>query len=325
MTESQSSATVPAPDVARTSDGPIIHTQALARWYGPVVGITDVTVKVPPGIIGLLGPNGAGKSTLMRLFTGQIYPSSGDALVLGQRPWRSPELFQDLGFCSEDDALYDELTPLEMVAFLGRCSGYSRTEARERAERAIERAGIAHARNRRCGGFSKGMRQRTRIAAALVHDPKLVLLDEPMTGLDPVGRRAVMDMVGALAAENKTVVFASHILHEVEAIAQHVVVINKGMVLAEGTLAEIQEELRDYAFTLEVRCDAPRRLAGALVELAHVRSVAFVGSDGLRVATASAHSLVTELPGVSLDRDVAIHEISAPDESLENLFEKLVK
>jgi len=303
----------------------VIEAHNLARWYGRVVALTDLTVALPPGITGLLGPNGAGKSTFLRLLTGQLYPSSGAVRILGRNPIHHPEVFHEIGFCSEDDALFDDMTARQAVSFLARCTGYSSADARRRAADALDRCGMSHALDRRCRGFSKGMRQRTRMAAALVHEPKLLLLDEPMTGLDPVGRRDVVDIVRSFAEEGGSVVFSSHILHEVEAVAQHVAIVNKGMLLAEGTLSEIQEELSDYAFVLEVRCSEPRRLARELSSRGHVAGLKFSGPDHLSITSESARTLTEELPSLALATGIEIHELTCPGDNLEALFQRLVK
>ena len=318
---------IPVEDVAVATgaDTPVIQARGLARWYGRVIGLTDLTVDVPPGITGLLGPNGAGKSTFMRLLTGQIHPSAGDVWVLGKRPAWDPALFADLGFCSEDDALYEDMTAREMVTFLARCSGYDGSEARDRAAKALERCGMGHALDKRCSTFSKGMRQRTRIASALVHDPRLLLLDEPMTGLDPVGRRDVVDIIKGFAGEGGSVLFSSHILYEVEAVAEHVAIMNKGMLLAEGTLEEIQHDLSDYAFSLKIRCDHPRRLAKAIVDRGHVVGVSFEGEDRITISSASSRTLSEEISPIALAENVDVFELSCPGENLESLFERLLK
>ena len=318
---------VPVEDVVvqETKNAPIIQARDLARWYGPVVGLTDLTVDIRPGITGLLGPNGAGKSTFLRLLTGQIHPSSGAVWVLGRSPVWDPGVFTEIGFCSEDDALYDDMTPVDMVSFLARCSGYGAADAKDRTMAALERCGIAYAKDRRCGGFSKGMRQRTRLAAALVHDPKLLLLDEPMTGLDPVGRKAVADLIAGLAEEGRSILFSSHILHEVESVATNVAIMNKGMLLAEGTLEEIQGDLRDYAFTLVVESSGPRKLARELTGHPHVVSLVFQGDHGLSISTESSQQLITEFPQLMLDLGLEVYGISCPDENLETLFQRLLR
>lgn len=302
----------------------VIETEHLARWYGPVIGLTDLTVRVPSGITGLLGPNGAGKSTLMRLLTGLIKPSQGSIRMLGRDPMRDPGLFRDVGFCSEDDALFDDMTPREMVTFLGKCSGIPRTKLKAMVESALERTGIAYAADRKGGGFSKGMRQRTRLAAAIVHEPRMLLLDEPMTGLDPVGRRAIIDLVKSISKDGCSVLFSSHILHEVEAVAEHVVLINRGMALAEGSIAHIKESMGDYRFTLSLVCDRPRDLARQLASLPYIQKIEFADEGRLLLSTESSKSLLMELPGILLDLDISVNEMDCPGENLETLFQRLL-
>lgn len=303
---------------------PVIEASGLARWYGSVIALTNLEVQIPPGITGLLGPNGAGKSTFLRLVTGQIQPSEGSVRVFGKNPVERPDVFHELGFCSEHDVLFEDMTPRHMLTFLARTNGYRKVEARERAERAMETTGIAHAADRRCRGFSKGMRQRVRIAAGILHDPKLLLLDEPMTGLDPVGRKAIVDLVMALRERGTSVVFSSHILHEVEAVAEHVVVVARGMLLAEGSLGHIQEQMADYDFTLEVRASEPRRLAERLVMLDHVKGLTFEDDQAFSVASISSQRLMRELPALALELGVRIEEMDCPGDSLESLFQRLI-
>lgn len=303
---------------------PLIEARQLARWYGPVIGVTDVTIDVPGAIVGLLGPNGAGKSTLLKLITGQIGPSAGTISVLGRDPMREPEVFREVGYCSEDDALFEDLTTLEMVRFLARLHGMSGRASGEKALSAMQSCGVAELRERKCRELSKGQRQRVRLAAAIVHDPRILILDEPMTGLDPLGRRAVMDVIRARARAGRAVVFSSHILHEVEAVATYVIVLNKGMVLAEGTLEHIREALSDYAFTLEIAGRNLRPLAQDLMGLDHVTAIEWVSEGVLKVSTQSARVLAAELPPRLLENGAEVDSVSTPDESLEVLFGRLV-
>jgi ABC-2 type transport system ATP-binding protein len=303
---------------------PLIEARQLARWYGPVVGITDVSLDVPGAIVGLLGPNGAGKSTLLKLITGQIGPSAGTIRVLGKDPMTDPSVFRDVGYCSEDDALFEDLTTFEMVRFLARLHGMSLAGSAEKALSAMQTCGVAELRGRRCRELSKGQRQRVRLAAATVHDPRILILDEPMTGLDPLGRRGVMDVIRARARAGRAVVFSSHILHEVEAVATYVIVLNKGMVLAEGTLEHIREALSDYAFSLEIAGRNLRPLAQVLMGREHVTAVEWLSEGLLKVSTQSAKVLATELPPLVLELGSEIEAVSTPDESLETLFGRLV-
>jgi ABC-2 type transport system ATP-binding protein len=302
----------------------LIETRQLARWYGPVVGVTDISLSIPGAIVGLLGPNGAGKSTLLKLITGQIRPSSGSVSVLGRDPVADPSVFHELGYCSEDDALFEDLRVLEMIRYLARLHGMDAAASREVAQRALETCGVSGQAGRKCSDLSKGQRQRVRIAAAIVHDPRLLVLDEPMTGLDPLGRRAVMDLIRARRREGQAVVFSSHILHEVEAVATYVIVLNKGMVLAEGTLDHIREALSDYAFRVEISGSGLRPLAEQLIGREHVTAVEWVAEDTLKVSTRSARALTAELPALVLGLGVDVTSLSTPDESLEVLFGQLV-
>jgi ABC-2 type transport system ATP-binding protein len=271
--------------------------------------------------VGLLGPNGAGKSTLLKLVTGQIHPSTGSVTILGRDPIADPEVFREVGYCSEDDALFEDLTALEMVAYLAKLHGLDGVPS---AKRALDSCGAGGQAGRRCRELSKGQRQRVRLAAAIVHDPRLLILDEPMTGLDPLGRKAVMDLIRVRAGDGRAVVFSSHILHEVEAVASYVVVLNKGMVLAEGTLDHIREALSDYAFSVEIAGSGLRPLAERLIGEEHVTAVEWVGGDAIKVSTKSSRRLLADLPRLVLDLGVEVESLTTPNESLDVLFGRLV-
>jgi ABC-2 type transport system ATP-binding protein len=298
-----------------------------ARWYGQVCGVTDVSLSLPGAVVGLLGPNGAGKSTLLRLLTGQLRPSAGSVRVFGADPMRDAEVFRRVGFCSEDDALFEDLTPRAFLRFLAKLHGFRGAETGRRADRALERLRLEAAADRKCGGLSKGTRQRVRLAAALLHEPELLVLDEPMTGLDPLARRDVLDLIETWAQAGRAVLFSSHILHEVEACARHVVVIHRGMVLAEGSVAHLHECLGDYGYALEATCRRPRELGARFLAEPHVTGVSFPGPDRVRIESASARALLADFPRVAVESGMEreIDDLVAPDENLETLFERLVK
>ncbi|MSR74001.1 MAG: ABC transporter ATP-binding protein [Planctomycetes bacterium] len=303
----------------------LIECNKLARWYGSVPALTDVDLSVPAGITGLLGPNGAGKSTLLRILTGQISASSGICRILGRDPMRDASVFRDLGFCSEDDALFERMTAREVLTFLARLSGFERPAAKERVQQVLEITGMIANADRLTTSFSKGMRQRTRIAAALLHRPMLILLDEPMTGLDPVGRRDVLELLRKLAEQGTSVLFSSHILHEVGAVAAHIVVLNRGMVLAEGSLAEIRADLSDHPFTLSIRCSDARALMLRLGALECVTDFKIRSLEHLDVGASSAAKLLHALPSIVLESGIGVSEVSAPGESVEAVFQKLLR
>ena len=300
-----------------------IEFTRVSRWYGPVIALNDVTVTVAPGVTGLLGPNGAGKSTLLRLAAGQLAPSQGEVRLLGRPAWGSPEVFHRVGVLSEVDAFWEGLTGLQFVTALLRLTGFEETECRRRAQAALETVDLLDAKDRRIGGYSKGMRQRVKLAQALAHDPEVLLLDEPVSGMDPVNRRRVIDLVKRFGREGKTVVISSHILHEVEAMTRRVLLIHNGRILAEGDVREIRDLMDEHPHTVALRARDPRRLASAVVGTPSVLSLSF-GSEGewLTVQTSRPDELYSALQEVAVDAGVT--EMYSPDEDLESVFRYLV-
>lgn len=294
-----------------------------SRWYGPVIALNDVSVLVPPGVTGLLGPNGAGKSTFLKLAAGQLAPSQGQVTVLGKPAWGSPEIFHHVGLCPETDAFWEHLTGLQFVMALLRLTGFEEAECREKAEQALAEVALLPAKDRKVGGYSKGMRQRVKLAQAIAHDPSVLLLDEPVSGMDPVNRRHVIDLVKRLGKEGKTVVVSSHILHEVEAMTRRVLLIHNGRILAEGDVREIRDLMDEHPHTVSLRAKSPRRLAQAVVGSSHLISLSF-GPEGewLTVQTAKPDEFYGALPEAAIEAGVS--EMYSPDEDLESVFRYLV-
>ena len=208
----------------------------VAKWYGQVIGLVDVTTEIDPGVTALLGPNGAGKSTFLKLLTGQLVPSTGTVSLFDKDPFRSSGVYRQVGFCPEQDAFYEDMTGRKFVNYLTRLHGFGAADARRRADEAIERVGMSENAHRRIRTYSKGMRQRIKLAQAISHDPQLVVLDEPLNGMDPIGRRRVIDLVKEIGAEGRSVLVSSHILHEVEAMTRELLLLYQGRVLARGTI-----------------------------------------------------------------------------------------
>jgi ABC-2 type transport system ATP-binding protein len=294
-----------------------------SRWYGQVIALNDVTTTIAPGVTGLLGPNGAGKSTFLKLLAGQLRPSQGEVRVLGLPAWGSPELFHRVGLCPETDAFWEGLTGTQFVTALLRLTGYDETEGKARAEAALAQMDLLEARDRKIGGYSKGMRQRVKLAQALAHDPEVLLLDEPVSGMDPVNRRRVIDLVKRLGREGKTVVVSSHILHEVEAMTRRVLLIHNGRILAEGDVREIRDLMDEHPHTVALRARDPRALAGRVVGAPHVLSLSFDGSgEWLTVQTARPDEFYGRLHEAAVEAGVT--EMYSPDEDLESVFKYLV-
>ena len=244
----------------------------VTKFYGPVIGVNDVSCRIGPGITGLLGANGAGKSTLIKLASGQLRPSLGEVRIGPHSAW-STAAKREFGYSPDINNFYEEMTGREFVYAMTRLYGYRRAEARERTERALAEVGMTSRAERRMAGCSHGMRQRIKLAQALVHDPPILLLDEPLSGIDPGGRREINDLLARLAEQGKTILVSSHILLEIEHLADTVVMISRGRIMASGTLAEIRELLDDQPLTVEIVVEPPRRLASLLAELPEVRSI----------------------------------------------------
>jgi ABC-2 type transport system ATP-binding protein len=305
--------------------GSILTAEHLSKWYGQVIGLNDVTVGVPPGITGLLGPNGAGKSTFMKLITGQLRPSKGEVKVLGEPIWGNPKLFFRIGFCPEQDAFYDRMTGMQWVTALVRLNGLSEAEAKAAAERALGQVDLLEAANKKIGAYSKGMRQRVKLAQALVHDPELLILDEPLSGMDPIGRRRTMKMIREWAKQGKSILVSSHILHEIESITSNILLINNGRILAEGNVHQIRELIDTHPHTVYIRAEHPRELAREFLARADVISMRFE-PGAVVVETGKPdefYSSLTDL--VASGQYGAVEEVTSPDDNLQAVFKYLVK
>ncbi len=312
----------PSPPTSSWTAPPAIELDHVSRWYGQVLGLQDVTLRVHGGVVGLLGPNGAGKSTLLRLLAGIIRPSRGRALVFGRDAHDDRAARRRIGYCPEHEGVWDDLTAREFVTLLGQLSGLSTRDARRRAEETLVELGLSAAIDRRLGGFSKGMRQRTKLAATLTHDPDLILLDEPLTGCDPLARMSIVAKTRALAQAGKTIVLSSHVLHEVEALTQEIVLIHRGQVLAEGNVHRVRELIDEHPHRVRVECDRPRELAARLLVADHVTRVE-VDAGACLLETRAPDRLYDELPRAALALGVRVSRLTSPDDNLAAVFEYL--
>ncbi len=303
-----------------------VEVKDLAKWYGQVVAVNGVVLTLRPGVTGLLGPNGAGKSTLMKVLTGQLSPSRGEARVLGHVPWNNPELFRHLGFCPEQDAFYEAMSGRRFVTALLSLNGFTRAEAQKRAEAAIAEVGMTDVAGGKIGGYSKGMRQRIKLAQAIAHDPEVLILDEPVTGLDPVGRRHIIDLIRKWGGEGRTVLVSSHILHEVESMTTTVLLINHGRLLAEGDVHEIRDLIDEHPHHVTLTTADPRALAARLIGDPDVVSVRFdEGSKSVTAETVKPEEFYRRIPALVLQEKVDVDELSSPDDNLQAVFDYLVK
>jgi ABC-2 type transport system ATP-binding protein len=299
-----------------------IELRNVSRWYGNVVAINDITMTISPGVTGLLGPNGAGKSTLLHLISGFLAPSRGQVAVGGAATWRNPELYRTLGLVPERDSVYAFLTGEEFVRATAKLHGLPDPGAA--AQRAIGIVEMAGAQNRKISTYSKGMRQRIKVAAALVHDPQVILLDEPFNGMDPRQRLHMMDLLEGLGAEGRTILFSSHILEEVERLSGTIQVIVSGRLAASGDFRAIRRLMTSRPHVFLVRTSDDRRLGATLIGRPAVTGVEVTGR-GLQVRASDYGAFSRELATLTREQDIRLRELLPEDESLESVFAYLVE
>ena len=301
---------------------PAISVDHVSRWYGNVVAVNDISFVLGPGVTGLLGPNGAGKSTLLHMMAGLLAPSAGKVSILGQSAWRSPAIYRSLGLVPEREAVHPYLTGFQFAVYNAELQGLAEPEAA--AERAIATVELTDAAHRAIGTYSKGMRQRAKLAGALVHDPPVLLLDEPFNGMDPRQRLHMISLLRSMAAAGRTILFSSHILEEVERLADSILVVYAGRLAASGDFRSIRRLMTDRPHTFTVRSSDDRRLAAALMLEPAVFGAELV--DGrVSVRTADFGAFTRALPRIARDSAVSLFEVAPADDSLESVFSYLVR
>jgi ABC-2 type transport system ATP-binding protein len=318
-------ATAPADPRPTTTPGDArapVAVDHVSRWYGNVVAVNDISFTLGPGITGLLGPNGAGKSTLLHVIAGLLRPSAGSVRILGEAAWQHPDLYRRIGLVPEREAVHPFLTGREFVAFNARLQRLRDPAAAAGA--ALRTVDLEAAADRPVGTYSKGMRQRVKVAAALVHDPPILLLDEPFNGMDPRQRLHMTSLLRAMAAEGRTILFSSHILEEVERLADSVLVVYAGRLAASGDFRRIRRLMTDRPHTFRVRSSDDRRLAAELLGDATVFGVNL--TDGrLMVSTSDFGAFTRLLPRAARSAGITLYELTPTDDSLESVFAYLVR
>jgi ABC-2 type transport system ATP-binding protein len=299
-----------------------IELRNVSRWYGNVVAVNDITMTIGPGVTGLLGPNGAGKSTLLHLIAGFLPPSRGELTIGTAAAWRNPEIYRTVGLVPERDSVYAFLTGAEFVRATARLHQLADPQAATR--RAIAIVDMADAQERKISTYSKGMRQRIKVAAALVHDPEVLLLDEPFNGMDPRQRLHMIDLLTKLGAEERTILLSSHILEEVERLAGTIQVIVSGRLAASGDFRAIRRLMTSRPHVFLVRTSDDRLLGSALIGSPAVTGVELT-RGGLQVRASDYGRFSRELAAVARDRGIRLRELLPEDESLESVFAYLVE
>ncbi|HST57362.1 MAG TPA: ABC transporter ATP-binding protein [Longimicrobium sp.] len=314
----------PAPAAVRPAAGraPAVELRNVSHWYGNVVAVNDVSFTLDGGITGLLGPNGAGKSTLLHMMAGFLAPSAGEVLVDGRPAWKNPQMYRSLGLVPEREAVYPFLTGYEFALMNAQLHGLPDPEAA--AERAMDTVDLRAAMHRKIGGYSKGMRQRAKIAGALVHDPGILLLDEPFNGMDPGQRMQMLELLRDLAARGNTILISTHILEELHHLANNVLVVVAGRLAASGHFREIRRLMTDRPHTFTLRSSDDRSLAAALMADPSVQGIE-LGAQGITVRTTERTGFARTLPLAARATGATLYELRPTDESLESVFSYLVK
>ena len=305
-----------------TAAAPPISVQNVSRWFGNVVAVNNISFEVGPGITGLLGPNGAGKSTLLHMLSGFLKPSQGVVAIDGSPAWLNPGMYRRVGLVPEREAVYPFLTGREFVRFAAKLQKLPDPDAA--TDRAIALVEMESAAGRATGGYSKGMKQRIKVAAAIVHDPAVLLLDEPFNGMDPHQRLQMMELLRRFAAEGRSILFSSHILEEVERISDEVLVIVGGRLAASGDFHEIRRLMTDRPHTFRLRTSDNRRVAAAMLDQDSVFGVD-LDEDAVDVRTADYGAFTRLIARVARDSGVTLYEVTPTDESLESVFSYLVR
>jgi len=302
----------------------VIQAEALSKWYGNVLGLSEITLEIGPGITGLLGPNGAGKSTLMKLVTGQMKPSLGRVTVQGRPIWNDTAIFRSIGFCPEQDTFFEAMTGLEFLFRLLRLSGFGRAEAGERALRALDFVELVKDKDRLIRGYSRGMRQRLKFAQAIAHDPDVLILDEPLNGLDPLSKRKVIRLIREYRDAGKTILVSSHVLPEIESLTRTIVLLHQGKILARGDIHTIRDLIDKHPHIISIRCRNPRALAARLLGEPSVLDLRFAGADAVILETNDRDRIFGLLPALILELGLEVDEITSPDDNLQSVFDYLV-
>lgn len=304
------------------NSNPLIEFTGVSKWYGPVIAVNDVTLRLEPGITGLVGPNGAGKSTVMKLLTGQLRPSLGRVRVGDVSAW-SAAAKSHIGYCPDGNSFYEEMSGRRFVFTMARLHGFKRDAARDRTEQVLRQVGMVDRADRPLGAYSKGMRQRIKLAQALVHAPGLIVLDEPLNGVDPVGRVELVDLFQQLAGSGKAILISSHILDEMDKLADRVLFIFRGRILASGSLEQIRDVLDNHPLQVRITVDKVRELAARLLRMQCVRGVDLCGADDLVLQIHRPEEFFRSFAELVMEDGFEVERLQVIDASAEAIFDYL--
>lgn len=305
---------------------PIIETKSLSRWYGNVLGLSDVSIQIEQGISGILGPNGAGKSTFLKLLTGQIKPNIGFVRIKGKKVWNNYTLLREIGFCPEQDSFYEEMTGWQFLTSLLKLYNLSKSEIENLAQKTLEIVELTMDKDRVIKSYSRGMRQRIKFAQAIAHNPEILILDEPLNGLDPLARRKIIRLIKSYEKEGKTIIVSSHVLPEIEAMTNQIILIHQGKIFAQGDIHYIRDLIEDHPHIISIKCNRPRQLASKFINEDYVLKVHFGSTqDSLLVETNNRDKFFSLLPSLFIEGNIEVEEITSPDDNLQAVFDYLVE
>ncbi len=302
------------------TDTPVVMFDRVSKTYGRINALGGVSIGISGGVTGILGMNGAGKSTLFKLMMGKIKPSSGAVRLFGTDPWKNPAPYSRVGFVPEHEKMYDWMTAFDFITTFARLHGMTRDEASREATRVLAFVSLEEVMHKRVGQFSKGMRQRVKIAHALVNDPELIILDEPLQGCDPLARTTIMNVIKELGAMGRTVLVSSHILHEIERITEQIVILHRGRVLALGNSHAIREMLDQHPHKIVLDCNDPRELAKSIIGLDEVTGISFTNPGKLLIETKHLGQVHEKLPQIIVDSELSVTGIDNPDDDLQSIL-----
>ena len=318
-------ATLASPTTVATSSDTMIVFEDVSKFYGDVLGVNRINLQIAPGITSLVGPNGSGKTTLMNLMTGLLRPSSGRISVLGISPTEPEAIFEKLGYCSQFDSFPRGATAREFIEFYLRVHGYSQQDTDDLTQQALERVSMLDAADRKISAFSKGMRQRVRLAQSIAHNPSVLVLDEPLNGLDPMARAEILRLFRQLADAGMYLIISSHILHEVDMMSDSVVLLHNGYVVAEGEVHGVRDEIDEHPIQILVRCDRPQVLAARLFEHEHtVEARIHNDRQGLFIKTRRPDDFYLLLNRVITEQNLQVESVAPVDDDLNAVYQYLI-
>ena len=306
-----------------SENAPVIMFDRVSKSYGRINALGGVSLGISGGVTGILGMNGAGKSTLFKLMMGKVKPSSGAVRLFGADPWKNPAPYSRIGFVPEHEKLHDWMTAFEFITTFSRLHGMTKKEAEIEAKRVLEFVSLGDVLHKKIGQFSKGMRQRVKIAHALVNNPELIVLDEPLQGCDPLARTTIMNVIKELGAMGRTVLVSSHILNEIERITEQIVILHRGRILALGNSHAIREMLDQHPHKIMINCENPRELAKELMKIEQVTGMSFVDSESLLIETKHLGEVHKQLPEIIIKSKQKVTGIDNIDDDLESILKYL--